>query len=245
MKNVDISTSNHVSIEYELAPLSNRIISTIIDFIVLAVWLFISVSIAEGLSDHVEDQEIIQVLVFSPALFYSLICEAFFRGQSIGKYALGIKVVRMDGKNPELGESTIRWAFRLVDLWFSAGTVGVLLISSTERAQRVGDLLANTCIINLKPKNTYHIDDILSIKDTSKYEPQFPTVTQFTDDDMLLLKNALDRSKKNPNKHHVALLNMLSDKIKDKLNLQNEELKLSNEKFLRTVLQDYIVLTRS
>ncbi len=213
--------------------------------VILVVWFYISISIAEGITDDGSEMNVWQVVIFSPAFFYSLICEAFFRGQTIGKYALGIKVVRMDGKNPELGESTIRWAFRLVDLWFSAGTVGVLLISSTERAQRVGDLLANTCIINLKPKNTYHIDDILSIKDTSKYEPKYPTVTQFTDDDMLLLKNALDRSKKNPNKHHVALLNMLSDKIKEKLNVQSEELKLSNEQFLRTVLQDYIVLTRS
>lgn len=247
MKNVDISTPNHVTIAYDLAGLSQRIVSTIIDFIVVVMYMYIigisSVSNVSTVSE-LETSQFILILLSIPAMTYSLICEAFFNGQSLGKLALGIKVIRMDGKKPGLGEATIRWVFRLVDIWFSAGAIATMLVSSTERGQRVGDLLANTTVIRTKPNTVYTIDDLMSIKDSSKHTPTYQGVVQFSDEDMLLLKNVVDRARKNPNKHHEKLLEELCIKIENKLNIVRP-VKDTNEKFLKSILQDYIVLTRS
>src|SRR5690606_28870911 len=168
---------------------------------------------------------------------------SLFNGQTLGKLALKIRVVTMDGKNPGVGPSSIRWVFRLVDIWGSAGALAMLVSSSTERAQRIGDILANTTVINLSPKTIYKISDVLSIKDNSQYSATYPNVTRFTDEDMLLLKNALDRAKKYPNEKHREILSTISNQIRNMLNIKTES--QEDEKFLKTVLQDYIVLTRS
>jgi hypothetical protein len=65
---------------------------------------------------------------------------------------------------------------------------------------------------------------------------------RFTEEDMLLLKNTLDRAKLNPNEHYKKLLIELVDKICKELDIQ-ERPKRRTE-FLKTILNDYIVLTR-
>ena len=46
MKHIEISTSNHVAIEYELASVSQRSIATIVDIIIVFVWLYLIQSIS-------------------------------------------------------------------------------------------------------------------------------------------------------------------------------------------------------
>lgn len=246
MKQVEISTSNHVAIEYELSSVGQRFTAFILDTIIIVIYLVMISFFAAAFTISISDPNIVLLLNFIlalPAVFYSLICEAYFNGQSIGKSIMGIKVARMDGKNPGFGEATIRWTFRLIDIWFSAGSLAFLLITGSEQSQRIGDSLANTIVINKKPKDLYSVEDILSIKDTSDYKPLFPSVVSFTDDDMLLIKNTLDRSSKFPSPKHDELLQALREKVVERLGEDRE--KASTQKFLKKVLQDYIVLTRS
>ena len=103
--------------------------------------------------------------------------------------------------------------------------------------------MANTVVISLKPSNSFSVSDILSIKKNDNYEATYPAVTQFTDDDMLLVKNTLDRLKKYPNDKHKEVAKELVVKVAEKLNVAPPEKK--KVAFLKNVLQDYIVLTRS
>lgn len=242
MKHVEITTSNHVNIEYELAANSQRVIATIIDSLVIFGWLLFVSSIGFSLN-RISNGSLVTVFLLIPFFTYSFFAEAFFRGRTIGKHVMGTKVIRLDGHNPGLGECAIRWAFRTLDIWGSAGAVALLLASSSDRAQRIGDSLAGTTVINLRPKNSYNIKDLLSIKDSSKYTPKYPGVVRYSDEDMLLLKNALDRVKKFPNDAHKSLIKELATTVKSDLNI--EEKKEKDFTFLKTILQDYIVLTRS
>ena len=244
MKNIEISTSNHVAIEYELATTFNRVVASIIDFAIIIIWLTsTSNSLFQSKFIDSTTELIVGMILMIPFVFYSFFCELILKGQTVGKLVLGIKVVKMDGKNPGFSECTIRWAFRLVDIWGSAGALAFLMISSSEKAQRIGDVFSNTMVINLRPKNVYTLNDVLSIKDSSKYTPVYPAVTTYTDEDMLVIKNILDRLKKYPNKNTKELVKEMSSKVKEKIKVNSE--KIDDQEFLRTVLQDYIVLTRS
>jgi hypothetical protein len=66
---------------------------------------------------------------------------------------------------------------------------------------------------------------------------------RFTDEDMLLVKNTLERLKSNPNEHYKRLAKELIAKICKELNIP--EPTKDRLEFLKTTLQDYIVLTRS
>ena len=68
-------------------------------------------------------------------------------------------------------------------------------------------------------------------------------MVQLSDEDMLLVKNSIDRFRSRPNKQHKELITELTKLVSEKLNISSiPENKVT---FLKTVLQDYIVLTRS
>lgn len=242
MKTISIVTANNVTIEYELASTQQRIFAFFIDLLIIAGWILIGSLIAAS-ADSDTDVNIWITIFTIPVFFYTVVSEGFFGGQTIGKRALNVKVVKLNGDNPGLGDFFIRWAFRMVDIWGSAGGAAVLFLSSSEKNQRIGGLLSQTVVINLKPRTSFNIDDLLSIRGAKDHEAAYLGVTQFTDDDMLIIKNALDRYKKYKNKGHKEVVLALSGKVETALQLKKSP--KNKIKFLKTVLQDYIVLTRS
>ena len=67
-------------------------------------------------------------------------------------------------------------------------------------------------------------------------------VEGLTDEDMILIKNAINRVKRYPNDAHKDLVRELAKRAADELNL--DEVPKKKLTFLKTLLQDYIVLTR-
>lgn len=245
MKTVDIITSHNVSIEYEAATVLNRGVAAFLDLLVMGVYylIILFIAISFGFSTwNFNMMTIIFYVLMLPIFFYSLLFEYLLKGQTVGKLAMGIRVVRLNGENATLGDYTMRWSFRIIDFWFSAGALAAIFITTTEKGQRLGDILAQTAIVKNKPEQVYSIKDILNIMDRSKHEPTYLAVAKFTDEDMILIKNAINRVQKYPNEPHKQLVRDLAQRAADELKLPEvPEKKLS---FLKTLLQDYIVLTR-
>ena len=251
MKKVDIITSHNISIDYEAATVMNRGVARLLDFLIMTVYFFIAIWILTAifsstynwLDGRADEIFYVMLVIFQlPVIFYSVLCEYLMRGQTIGKLAMGIRVVKLNGENASINDYAMRWAFNLVDFWFSAGAIAALFIATTEKGQRLGDILAQTAVIRNNPDQVYSIRDILNIKDRSKHEPTYLGVSKFTDEDMILIKNAITRVKKYPNEPHKQLVRELAKKAAEELKLEQvPEKKLT---FLKTLLQDYIVLTR-
>ena len=245
MKTVDVLTSHNVSIEYEAASVMNRGVASFLDLLIMGAYLLLIsfVSAAMGMNSFdFNFMTIVFYILMLPMLFYSVLFEYLLKGQTVGKLAMGIRVVKLNGENANLSDYTMRWAFRIIDFWISSGAVAAIFIASTEKGQRLGDILAQTAIVKNKPEQVYTIKDILNIMDRSKHEPTYLGVTKFTDEDMILIKNAISRVQKYPNEPHKQLVRELAIKAAHELKLAEvPEKKLS---FLKTLLQDYIVLTR-
>jgi uncharacterized RDD family membrane protein YckC len=246
MKTVDVITSHNISIDYEAASVVNRGIALFLDLLIMFVYSIIAGIFLGALGFGWGNNELYVILSYLflglPLMFYSLLFEFLLKGQTPGKMAMGIRVVNLNGENASLGDYTLRWSFKIIDLWFSAGAIGALFISTTEKGQRLGDVLAQTAVVRNKPEQIYSIRDILNIKDRSKHEPTYLNAYKFTDEDMILIKNAITRVKKYPNEQHKQLVRELAAKASDLLNL--DEVPKKKLTFLKTLLQDYIVLTR-
>lgn len=241
MKSIEIHTSHNVMIEYELANLGQRLGALVIDIVILFFyWMIVFLATIEGRLD--DGEAVMALIMMIPAFTYSLWTEFLFGGQTVGKMALGIRVVNIDGQTATLGNYFMRWSMKLVDLWMSAGGLGAIFITSSFRSQRTGDLVAGTTVIKNRPTNSYSINDILKIKSKNEHQPQYLNVIQFTDEDMILIKSALTRLNRYPNKAHKEMVKKLFHKCVEKLNL--EEPPKDKIKFLNALLQDYIVLTR-
>jgi uncharacterized RDD family membrane protein YckC len=245
MKKVDIITSHNISIDYEAASVLNRGVAQFLDLLTMIVyfWIIVWIVVMFGWSTFdFNMMTVLLVILQLPVMFYSVLFEYLLKGQTLGKMAMGIRVVKLNGENASLNDYAMRWAFKLIDLWFSAGAIAALFISTTEKGQRLGDILAQTAVVKNKPDQVYTIRDILNIKDRTKHEPTYLGVSKFTDEDMILIKNAITRVKKYPNEPHKQLVRDLATKAADELNLP--EVPQKKLTFLKTLLQDYIVLTR-
>lgn len=245
MKTIEILTANNISIQYETATVMNRGLALFIDLIVMFIYWLIMALFLSSFFSFINSGVLIvfyYILVAIPFITYSLFMEFFFKGQTVGKMAMGIRVIKLNGENVDLNDCAMRWSFKIVDFWFSSGGIGALFISTTEKGQRLGDLLAQTAVIKTNPTQKYSIKDILKIKNKKEYQPTYLAVTKFTDEDMILVKNAISRVKKYPNKAHKDLIIQLTNSIVEQLNITEPPKK--KIQFLNTVLQDYIVLTR-
>ena len=102
--------------------------------------------------------------------------------------------------------------------------------------------MANTVVIKNKSSVNYTLGDVLSIKSMENHTPTYPQVTRFTDEDMLLIKNTIQRVHQYPNPETKKFAVELADETARLLGLQETPPK--RMEFLQTLLQDYVVLTR-
>jgi uncharacterized RDD family membrane protein YckC len=70
-------------------------------------------------------------------------------GQTPGMGWLGLRIVREeDGGEPTLGQHALRWVLLIVDGAF-AGIVGLIIMSTSQRKQRLGDMAAHTLVVRV------------------------------------------------------------------------------------------------
>ena len=239
MRTVDITTSQNVTIRYELASFRDRFVAWLTDIVIIFASVLLLVAIiALWIQPLVAWPYIMTGLI--PAL-YHLAFEIAYNGQTPGKRAMGIRVVKLDGRQPSIPDYVIRWAFRLIDLTLSFGTIGAALVSSGNRSQRLGDILSNTVVIKLLPSHSVYLQDLLRIQSAEDYQPRFDGVNRFTEEEMLLIKEVLDRSQCFPNEAHSDALSQLAEKVSARLGVSKPD---DSSDLLRGVLKDYVVMTR-
>ncbi|RYE17506.1 MAG: RDD family protein, partial [Sphingobacteriaceae bacterium] len=143
MQTIKITTSQNIEIDYEVAGLGERIVARIIDYgiFILIIIAIASVSVMGiGLSTQVNFFGslfgIAYIIWLFAFIFYDLICEVFFNGQSAGKRIMNIKVISLDGARPSLGQYVIRWLFRIVDFLITFQLGGLISVILTKNKQR-------------------------------------------------------------------------------------------------------------
>ncbi len=243
MKNIDITTTQNVTIEYELASLGERIFATAIDLTLISISFGLLTAL---LGPFLEWSSWGSVIIGGSFLIYYigfyLIFEWFMNGQTPGKKALGLKIVKLNGSEATFNDYLTRAAFHTLDSLFSAGTLAALLVSSTAKHQRLGDIIAGTSVIKVRSNFHLRLDDIQKISTLADHEVTFPSVRQFSEKDMLLIKTVIARYQKYPNDSHRDVVKKTVSHMMEKLDIEKRP--LNSIKFLKTLISDYIVLTR-
>ena len=239
MKKIEITTPQNVTIEYKLAGLSDRIIAFIIDLLLMWGVIIMLGGLLSLLFQNAETM--FSVAAIPIFFFYTPIWEIYNAGKTPGKHFIRLQVVKMSGVSLNAYDIFMRWAFRMVDIYFSLGSIASVLISSSSNNQRLGDILAGTAIIKTGKSDRLSLEKIMKIHDLCNYEVQFPAVTTFTNDEMLLIKETSDRLKKHRNDGHKKAATLIIDKICKQLQINTPK---NQTLFLDTLVKDYVVLTR-
>jgi uncharacterized RDD family membrane protein YckC len=248
MQTIDIRTTQNVTIEYEPASVRERIIAFMIDAVIVgAIYTLLFLILLSTLKSYIFESSIVLYVIYGllpigTLILYQLLSEVLADGQSWGKKTMGIKVVRLDGQEPGLTDYLLRAVFHIVDSILSFGILAVLLISSSAKGQRLGDMTANTTVIRIRQNLHFQLDDILRINSLEDYHPHYPEVRRLSEQDMLLIKSAISRYRTYRNDAHQEVL----DELVKQLTVQLDIAEPTGNKieFLKTLIRDYIVLTR-
>ena len=76
--------------------------------------------------------------------------ETLTRGRSLGKLAMGIRVVRDDGGPVRARHAIIRALTGVLEMWMTAGGVAMLTSIAHPQGKRLGDLLAGTYAVRVR-----------------------------------------------------------------------------------------------
>ncbi|MCL2880567.1 MAG: RDD family protein, partial [Treponema sp.] len=87
------------------------------------------------------------ILFFCVDWFYHVICELSFRGQSIGKRIMGIRVVRSDGAPVDPASSFLRNLLRFADTFFFLYHIAFLSMLTGSGFRRLGDRAGGTLVV--------------------------------------------------------------------------------------------------
>ncbi|MCB0431312.1 MAG: RDD family protein [Flavobacteriales bacterium] len=240
MADIEITTDQNVTISYVPASVIKRFAALALDVIIYALVVGILFIVLAALD--VNPKWIFLCVVFPIVFFYSLAFEVFNNGQSIGKRAMQIRVVRLDGRKPTLIDYVMRWSFRVLDIYASLGGMAVLFISVSPRSQRLGDVLANTVVVESGKQERMNIYNLQNLeKELASYTPQFPQIIRLSEQDMLVVHEVLTRFRKFPNYAHRMALELTAKKIEHELNIRGPE---NKQLFLQILIKDYVRLSR-
>jgi uncharacterized RDD family membrane protein YckC len=243
MKNIEINTTQNVVLQYELAPLRDRIAAFLLDAVIIGVtFLILSAFMLAMFSGSREGAQAVTLLLLCVFSFYSLAFEFLNKGRSPGKMALKIQVIKLSGSQATFSDFAARWVFRLIDIFFSLGGVAVILITSSSKMQRIGDIVANTAVVKTVPKLNIDLDDLLGIHKSNKYIPKYQQAKKLQEKDALLIKATLERRRRFNNEAHDEAVDQLCQRVQELLGIDFIAEKKSV--FLQTILQDYVVLSR-
>ena len=245
MSELSINTTQNVTINFTAASIGHRILAFGVDLLIIIAYLTTIYLLLEytGFSKMLSgldgwSQMAVQSLVFLPVMFYSLIFETFFEGQSLGKKLVRIKVVKIEGYQASFGDYLIRWLFRMIDIVISSGVIGFVSIIMNKKAQRLGDMAAGTSVITLR--NNVNISSTILEEINEDYKPTYPLVIKLSDNDVRIIKENFIRAKAG---RDFDLMLKLTEKIQSVTGIKNQS---GNQvDFINTVLKDYNFYTQN
>lgn len=170
---LEIETSDHVVLRYDLAGGGNRGFAALVDFACalllvfggIAVWAIAGAVLPPRVVQPLAGLAIASILLLGWSYF--VILEWLWEGQTLGKRLFGLRVISGDGSPASFTAILIRNLVRVVDFLPGVYGLGLLVIVLSGRSQRLGDLAAGTFVVRAPRPRI----DLLSLRTTSSVGP--------------------------------------------------------------------------
>ncbi len=230
MHRIEVRTAQNVFIHYPVASAGERIGGFLIDLLIMIIYSIALNLLYFSLKINSSWLEILTIAI--PCSLYTPLFEIFMNGQTPGKRALEIQIVRLDGSRASVGNFILRWIFGLVEFYFSFGAIALICVAAGGRGQRLGDIVAGTSVIKLVAQKEVSSKEVFVGVDEN-YSPTFINATELSPNDIEIIQRALEVSRDHGNSKPMLVL---TEKIKSRLGIQTD---LPPVKFLYTLIKDY------
>jgi uncharacterized RDD family membrane protein YckC len=148
-------TPDAVVLDLETVGVGTRSIALLIDLLVLGLGMFLTmlamgVFLAGTGGQGGIGTGVVLVLVIVLPIGYPMVLEATWNGRTLGKAAMGLRVVTTLGGRIGWREAAMRAVIGFFELWVTLGAVAFIAAFVSERGQRLGDVAAGTLVIRTR-----------------------------------------------------------------------------------------------
>ena len=142
-----VTTPEGVLLTYRLAGLGSRYLARLLDAVIRIALVLLFAKVVDVGGHRGWAKAVAYIGLFAVLLGYDIVSEIATRGRTLGKMAVGVRVIRADGRPVDVWSSVVRNLIRIIDEILTVGIVAVISIFATRRGQRLGDLAAGTVVI--------------------------------------------------------------------------------------------------
>lgn len=148
----EIVTGEAVILDLPVARFPTRMLARIIDMAV-QVALFLIISFITGLAEatnSVDSAAVAAIYVTGIVVTlvgYPVALETLSRGRTLGKLALGLRVVSDDGGPVRFRQALVRALAGVIECWGLAGIPALITSMLSARGKRLGDIFAGTFVV--------------------------------------------------------------------------------------------------
>lgn len=253
-----IDTPENIEFAYDIAGIGSRFLAAIIDTLLIGtvqIIVFVVLGLLFGLLD-LDDTSAGSVLVALAGLLsfvmlwgYYIVFEVIWNGQSPGKRAIGLRVVREGGRPITFVSSAIRNLIRIVDFLPAFYGIGVVVMFVDRRARRLGDLAGGTLVVKERRGITLEsltgsgpgLPQPLAQPGEPAPQPTLPNVQLLNDQDYNLVQEFLRRRDELGRDARLRLGAQLASGLQARLGLPQGG---DAERFLQHVVAEYQLLKR-
>ena len=147
----DVVTGEGVAVELPVASVLARAGSGIIDLLVAVVLSIIAVfalPVLAGRASEAVARTLVILIVVGITVALPAVVETLTRGRTLGKLALGLRVVRDDGGPITARHAITRALVGWVEIYLLSGAPALIAALIHPRAKRLGDMAAGTYVVN-------------------------------------------------------------------------------------------------
>jgi uncharacterized RDD family membrane protein YckC len=160
---IEIATPEQVDLRFSIAGIGSRFVAILLDqtliagfYLVLGLAAILFLSGTQGFAklDRLGNWFVagLMFIAFLVIWGYFALFEAYWHGQTPGKRAMKLRVIKDSGRQITLFESLARNLLRVVDYLPSLYLVGVITMLCNKRSKRLGDLVAGTLVVHERPE---------------------------------------------------------------------------------------------
>jgi uncharacterized RDD family membrane protein YckC len=146
-----VVTGDAVVLDVQIAQLPVRALSALIDVTVVFIGYIIGMLLwAATLTqfDPALSAAVLVIFTVVTLLGYPIAFETATRGRSLGKMALGLRVVSDDGGPERFRQAVFRALAGLIEIWAFTGGPAVICSLLSPKGKRIGDIFAGTVVIS-------------------------------------------------------------------------------------------------
>jgi uncharacterized RDD family membrane protein YckC len=253
-----IDTPENIEFAYDIAGIGSRFLAAIIDSLLIVVAEVIVLLAGALISSTIDSRSgaASSILVAIGALVgfvilwgYYIAFELLWNGQSPGKRAIGLRVVREGGRPITFVGSAIRNLIRVVDFLPVFYGIGVVVMFVDQRARRLGDLAGGTLVV--KERRGVTLESLTAhsavppppaaLPGEPAPQPTLPNIDVLNDQDYNLVQEFLRRRHELGRDARLRLAAQLAGGLQARLGLPPGG---DAERFLQYVAAEYQLLKR-